>query len=91
MKIAMYRSLSIGYDTVFEANEWVEADDERARISEIIDIEFKPLTDKSIIEKQIAYIDNKINQIMAVSEKELTELKTKKAELLAIPDLSAES
>jgi len=85
MKVAIYKDVSIDYETVkdchyYEDNEFKS---EYIRISEIVDVDFPMLEDVDINSKKVELIDDKINKALAVLET----LEQQKAELLSIPDM----
>lgn len=85
--------MSCDVEVFREFNEdWNYDDDsDLIRLTEWIDVDFKPLADDDVIKKQVDNIDNQINNVMAVSEAKITELNGKKAELLAITDQSGDA
>jgi len=85
MKVALYKCLSLDFDVLRDAGDLFEENDDYIRLTEIVDIDLKPLSDVNIINKEVAYIDNQIKRVQAVSEVRINELKQKKQELLALP------
>lgn len=63
--------------TGWEKLDWVA-------ISEPVEVEFPELSNEVVVNKQIAVLDKKIQQVMAESEATLNQLKARKQELLAI-------
>jgi len=87
MKIAQFKSLENDYICI--DSEKFDNIDGFIRLTEYTDVEFITLKDESIINKQVAYIDNKIKQVQAVSEAKINELTQQRNELLAIPHIKA--
>lgn len=85
MKIALYKNLSIDCDMVLEVTNWREEDEDMARLSEIIEVDFPLLPNKDITDKQVAAIDKQIKKVTADFEVSINRLEQKKAELLALP------
>ncbi len=56
------------------------------RVTEYVDIEFPPRAKEEIVPAKIEKIDHEIAEITAKFTNELTELKTRKANLLALTD-----
>jgi hypothetical protein len=62
MKIAMYRSLSMNFDRACEVTFTRERNPDDVRVSEILDVEFIPLTNESIVAKEVEYLDVVIDE-----------------------------
>jgi len=82
MKIALFKDLSSdtqprAYDIDYMT--WILTDDGYVQVSEVIEVDFPELKDADIVNKQVAYIDNKIKQVQAVSEAKINELTQLKA------------
>ena len=88
MKIALYKT-DYGSNIIFETG-MMDGDDKYIQISEPVDVEFIPLDYKTITEQEIIVIDKKIKTVKAATQIELNQLEQRKAELLAIPDMSNE-
>ncbi len=85
MKIAMYETIS-GSAFPLEVTDYIEGNDEYIRISEIIEINFKDLPDKDVMNNKIKSIDKKINETLAEHNIEINNLKDIKNKLLALPN-----
>jgi hypothetical protein len=73
------------YETVFEVSELMENHEGYIRTTAIIEIEFNPIKADELIKTQVAFIDNEINKVKAVSGAKLVDLERQKSELLALP------
>lgn len=80
-KIALFKSSS---GTLIEAGDFFEDYPDYVRISEYKEIEFTPLSQSAIIEKQCEALDKQEQSVMAEYENKLTDIRRRKAELLAI-------
>ncbi len=85
MKIAMYETIS-GSAFPLEVTDYIEGNDEYIRISEIIEINFKDLPDKDVMNNKIKSIDKKINETLAEHNIRINNLKDIKNKLLALPN-----
>jgi hypothetical protein len=85
MKIAMYKIISCNLDVPREFNEYNENNDDLVRLTETVEVDFKPLQDEEVIKNQVDFLDNSIKQVQAAAESKINELKQKKQELLALP------
>ncbi|MCK4621266.1 MAG: hypothetical protein KAT62_03525 [Desulfuromonadales bacterium] len=88
MNIALYKT-GYGSNILFETR-MMDGDDKYIQITEPVDVEFIPLDNKAITEQEIIVIDKKIKTVKAATQIELNQLEQRKAELLAIPDMSNE-
>ena len=86
MKIVLTRHLEHDFDSVWIAGEKgsFNFSDEYTQVSEIIDVEF-PMLDIDLNMKKVEAIDKQISK----AEAGIHLLKQAKAELLAIPNMSA--
>ena len=90
MKVAIYKNTDYDYETVKEVGGWIDEDDEHIRISEAVEISFVMLDKSETVRKEVNAIDGQIKKVQAATQIKLNELEQKKAELLAIPDLTGE-
>ncbi len=81
MEIAIYKNVKYDYEVVREVTDIKESDQEFARLTEIMDVEFTPLSNVDVNSKKIALIDEDIKKAKAILET----LNQKKAELLSLP------
>ena len=88
MKIAQFKSLEYGYESI--QDESFEDIDDYIRISEYIDVEFTEINREEIVSAEISVIDKKIKSVNLAANQKVSELERIKAELLAIPDMSNE-
>ena len=72
------------YGPYVEAGEWAEKNPEYCRISEYVDVEFPLLPEETVIQNQVVAIDHRIEKIKDAAMSKVSELQTKKAELLAL-------
>lgn len=72
------------YGSYVEAGEWAEKDSYYGRVSEYVDVEFPLLPEETVIQNQVVAIDHQIEKIKDDAMSKVSELQTKKAELLAL-------
>ena len=86
-KIVLMKSVEHDYETIMfidddrEVSFWT---DDYAQLSEVIEVDFKELSDEVVIKSQVAIIDRQITKVMANSEASITALNGRKQKLLAI-------
>ena len=86
-KIVLMKSVEFDYETIMiiDDNEGLDFwTGEYAQLSEVIEIDFKDISDEIVIKNQVAIIDRKITKVMADSEASITALNGRKQKLLAI-------
>ena len=86
-KIVLMKSVEHDYETVMFIDERRGIDlwtDDYAQLSEVMEVDFKELSDDVVIKNQVAIIDKQITKVMADSEASITALNGRKQELLAI-------
>jgi len=85
MKIALFKRLGDhSYETI-KGPEWEGIGfDEYIRISEYIEVEFPPLADDSIVEKQLAALDKAEQQLRNKFQEALNGIERHREELRAI-------
>jgi len=81
-QVAIFRS-QYGNMFAFEVRDF-ENDPDYTRISEIMEVEFEMLSDGELISSQVKSIDKMIDKVTTESLRKIEELKTKRAELLAL-------
>ena len=89
-KIVLMKSVEHDYETIMFINDRSGLDfwsDDYAQLSEVIEVDFKELSDEIVIKNQVAIIDKQITKVMADSEASITALNGRKQELLALPSL----
>lgn len=69
---------------IFAKEEYSEKNPDYCRVSEYIDIEFPLLPEEAVIQNQVVAIDHQIEKIKDEAMLKVSELQTKKAELLAL-------
>ena len=87
MKIVLYKNVAHNYDGINKFNgedRFPFNDDEYVVMSEIIDIDFPMLNEKTLIDNQVAIIDKQMTKVRADAEASITALEGRKQELLAI-------
>lgn len=82
MKIAKFKSLGHGYETVH--TKALDGCDGYVRISEYVDVEFPPLADAEMINNAIVALDRRREKIVDEFTDKLAEIDQQKSELLAI-------
>lgn len=80
-KIALFKT---SYGSILEAGDYFDDHTDYVRISEYKEIEFTPLSQYAIIEKQCEALDKQEQSVMAEYENKLTDIRRRKSELLAI-------
>jgi len=85
MKLAMYSLYGNATSgTVWEADSWREKDKDYTRITEIIEVEFKPRDAGEVVVEQVKCINSMIKKIHVAAEAEVTTLEERRDKLLAI-------
>ena len=85
-KLAIYRSLEYGSETVHEAHEWMDdADMKYLRLSEIVEVEFPMIPKVDITGAQIKAFRAEKDRIQAETHIKLENLENQIQELLALP------
>ena len=87
MKIAQFKNIELDFLTI---HDWDDdcLPDNYIRVSEHLDIEFVAYNNYELVKKEIAMIDEQIQTVQAAAHIKTSELEQRKAELLALPDLS---
>lgn len=87
LRLALFKS---EYNAVnaYKENGWADKDDGYVRISEFMAAEFAMLEDKEITLGLISQIDKQIIDTQASAEQQITRLKRRRNELLALESLS---
>ena len=86
-KVVLMRNMEYNFESVVFAskgNDLSYYGDEYVQLSEILEIDFPELDKEESIKKQVAVLDKQITKVMADSEVQITKLKARKQELLAI-------
>ena len=89
-KIVLMKSVEHDYETITILNGDRDVpfwSDKYAQLSEVVEVDFKDLSDEVIVKNQVDIIDKQITKIMADSEASITALNGRKQELLALPSL----
>ncbi len=89
MKVAKFKSLEYGYESV--SDEGLDHLPNYVRLSEYVDVEFPPLGRDEVIQKQVSALDAVRERIVEEFTGKLAEIDRRKQELLALPDMSAAS
>jgi hypothetical protein len=88
MKIATYRRIGIEqcqqYEVIFEMKDWMENSDNYVRITDYLEVEFKPLPASVLVGKQLAAIDQEEARIRNEFQSKLDELNNMRGELRAL-------
>jgi len=87
VKIAIHKSIQHDFDSVFVWREWWDEEPsypEHVRISEWIDVDFPPLSDDTLLQNQVTAIDQQIKAVTDKWKREVDDLKSTKASLLAL-------
>lgn len=82
MKIAKFKSLDCGYETVH--TNGLDGSDSYVRISEYVDVEFPPLPNDELIQGAVVALDRKREQVSEEFTRKLADIDRQKSELLAI-------
>ena len=86
-KVVLMKNMKHNFESITETYDGdlsYYLDNEYVQLSEIIEIDFPELSDEVVIKNQVSALDNQITKVMADSEVQITELKARKQELLAI-------
>ena len=89
MKILLMKNVKYNYKTVVIANDGggipdAYLDDEHVALTEVLDVDFKPISEKETTAAQVNVIERQITKVRAAAEASLTVLEGRKQELLAI-------
>lgn len=90
MKVALYNNTKYGFENVHEVSDALESSTEHVRISEVVGIEFKPLSSDEVVNAQIESLKSLKQELMAQSEIKIQAVDRQISELLALPNNSAE-
>ena len=85
--IVLMKSVEHDYETIMFIDDGRDVSfwtDDYAQLSEVIEVDFKELSDEVVIKSQVAIIDRQITKVMANSEASITALNGRKQKLLAI-------
>ena len=88
MNIALFNKLQYDFETTGE--ESLEGGANYVRLSEYVEVDFPTLDIGDIINGQVEVIDAQIKTEQVAAEIKLNELKQRRDELLALPNLSQE-
>lgn len=83
MKIALFKSIEYGYESV--SDDSYETLDGVVRLTKYIDVEFERLEEAEINAKQVSILKEVKKKIQAETELKLVEVDRKIGELLALP------
>ena len=81
-QVAIFRS-QYGNMFAFEVRDF-ENDPDYTRVSEVVEIDFEMLSDGELISSQVKSIDKMIDNLTTELLRKIDELKTKRAELMAL-------
>ena len=88
MKIALFKNVQHDFETAGE--EGLDGCAGYARLSEYVEVDFPMLDAETLTKIQIDIIDTQIKTVQVAAEVKLNELKQRRDELLALPNLSQE-
>ena len=83
MKLAIFKNLPNDFETYQE--ECFENYEDYVRISEYVDVEFPPLKNADVLNKQVAALKKAKQDIQAATELKLQDIDYKISKLLALP------
>ncbi len=83
MKLAQFEEQERGWLSVSGAH--LDEVEGYIRISEWVDVDFPPLPTGDVVPRQLAAIDAEIAEVIDESEKRLSKLNRRKADLMALP------
>lgn len=83
MRVAMFKSIRFGYE-VASSCEYA-SDTDYVRISEWVDVEFPPISNREVINNQITALDKMAKAVREKAADQLAIIEQKQAELLALP------
>lgn len=82
MKVALYKSLDFGFESV--AGPELENSDTFVRVSEFTDITFPPLRGNDQVQRAVAVLDRMRAKTVTEYHDKLAEIERKRSELLAL-------
>lgn len=82
-RVALFQNIKCNYATL--TGDWAERDSDYVQISEYVEIQLEPLKRADVIAKQVEALDAQAVKVQADAERTLTEIRRRKAELLALP------
>lgn len=82
MKLAKWRNVRVGYEVV--TDEWCDGHNDYIRLSEFVEVDFPALSVDAVIAQEVAVLDKKIDDIQTRALVEMTQLRQRKQELLAL-------
>lgn len=83
MKLAKFKRLGEhSYETITE--EWADGCRDYVRLSEYVEVEFPPLRDEAIVERQLEALDRTENALRTQFQQALSGIEQQRAELRAI-------
>lgn len=86
MKVAMYKNVKYGSESVNEVMDWIEKSSEYVRLSAIVDVEFPPLPREVVVAEEIASLNLAVSEIEAKAYDATANIKARIQELLALPE-----
>lgn len=84
MKIAMYKNVKYGSESVNEVMKWIEESSDYVRLSAIVDVEFSPLPREIVVAEEVAALNLAISQIEAKTYDATANIKARIQGLLVI-------
>ena len=84
MKIALYRNLDFDFESIDEVTEWKESNDDRVRLTEVLEVEFINLPAADVLAPQVEAIDRQIKEEAVRHTVTTQKLNDAKQKLMAI-------
>ena len=84
MKVALFKGIDL-HCSAFVSQECMENVNGYTRVSEYVDIEFAPLTNEEIVNKQIAVLEKMKKEVYVSAQDKINGIDQRISELLALP------
>jgi len=88
MKLILMKNLKYNFKTVITLRDdeslGTYESDEYVRLSEVVDVDFPPLSNEEVVKAEVSAIEKRITSVRADCEASITALEGRKQELLAL-------
>lgn len=81
-KLALFKWITLNIVTPCE--EWAEADEDKIRLTEWVEVDFPELPPEDHVKKEIEALDIRIAEVRTAAEVKIAQIERRKSELLAI-------
>lgn len=86
IKVARYKYVQFGTESVNEVKDWIENGSDYVRISEIVEVDFQSLAHDVVVAQEVASLEKSIAEIEAKAYDATANIKARIQELLALPE-----